>query len=453
MKTSSNPKKIAWSAFLAVALYFVLPASMPELGKRTVCIFAAAVMLWVSEALPLYATSLCVVALEILFLAEKGGLAREGGISFKQFLDPFASDIIILFMGGFMLSKAMTKHGVDSAIASRLLYPMARGPLTLVYGVLLVTAALSMWMSNTATAAMMLAITAPLLKKIPESDRFRGAIALAVPFGANIGGIGTPIGTPPNAICMAILRGAGYKIGFLDWVAFAVPLMLIILAAAGLVIYLLHRPQTGFSQAAFKIESRPLTANGKTVLAVLGLTIALWLTTDWHGLNEGAVALLAFTLLAVLENLDFKDIRSIEWDILILMWGGLSLSSAMTLSGLTGWFSGLPLSGLSPRAMDAFFIVFSIGLSTFMSNTASANIVTPLALAAAKASPVSAAILAAIGSSLDIALPVSTPPNALAYATGAVTAKQMLRASIIITAVSIPLLLIWSRYVLPLFSF
>lgn len=151
----------------AMAVYLILPPSIGELARRTVAILIIAAVFWATEVLPLFATSLCVIALEILFLANKGGLAAAGlapnggDLSYKAFLAPFASGIIILFMGGFLLSAAVTKHGLDKAIASKIIKPFAKSPLLLLYGVLGITAFFSMWMSNTATAAMMLAIIAP----------------------------------------------------------------------------------------------------------------------------------------------------------------------------------------------------------------------------------------------------------------------------------------------------
>ncbi|MEL7087941.1 MAG: SLC13 family permease, partial [Planctomycetota bacterium] len=193
------------TAIAAVATYYGLPDSVNELARRTCAIFVVAVIFWATEIIPLYATSLCIIGMQIVFLAGPGGMADkfpplhgplENLPSYNAFLAPFASGIIILFMGGFLLSAAVTKHGLDKKIAAKLLRPFAKNPITLVFAIMLITAFFSMWMSNTATAVMMIAIITPLVKAMPEDDAFHKAVILAVPFGANIGGIGVPMGVP-----------------------------------------------------------------------------------------------------------------------------------------------------------------------------------------------------------------------------------------------------------------
>ncbi len=428
------------SALISFLVYFALPPSVPELARRTLGIFTLSIILWVSEAVPLYAVSMLAVCLEIIFLYP---------ISAKNFFAPFGSDIIILFMGGFVLSKAISKHRAGEMLASRLIAPFAHSPTRLIFAVLFVTAISSMWMSNSATAAMMFAILSPALKEMPHHFSLRSALIVAVAFGANIGGIGTPVGSPPNAICLAALRSAGHSVSFLQWMLAAVPLMLILLVIAGIIICRYFKPAPDGNLHLYFKTAQPLGKEGWMVFLIMGSAVVLWLSAGLHGMNEGAVALLAATALAVLGLVDRSDIISIDWDILILMWGGLTFSYAMTATGLTDWVAALPFSHGSRFSMDALFILGSIGLSTLMSNTAAANILIPLAVTLSKAEPVSGAILAAMGTSLDIALPISTPPNAIAFSHGGITVKQMLTVSLWVTPFSILLLFVWSRYVLP----
>ena len=209
---------IALTAVACVGLYYLLPASIDELQRRMACIFVMAAVFWAREVLPLFATSLMVIGMMILALATKGGMAQtlpgisavpEGtDIDAKVFLAAFGSNIIILFMGGFLLSRALTKHQIDRAIAAKVLRPFTKSPLLMIYGVLAISAFFSMWMSNTATAAMMIAIIRPILAQLPADDKYHRGVVLAVPFGANIGGVGTPIGTPPNAVAFAAINAA-----------------------------------------------------------------------------------------------------------------------------------------------------------------------------------------------------------------------------------------------------
>ena len=237
----------------SLVAYFMARSIMGEAAARVVGILALAAIFWATEVLPLFATAFLVIGLEILTLASDGGLADywtrflvrlgipmeqgdEIAIQATTFITPFASDIIILFMGGFLLSAAITKHGVDQVIAGKILHPFTRSPLWLIFGVLGLTAFMSMWMSNTATAAMMITVVGVVVAAMPEEQvRFRRAIFLAVPFGANIGGVGTPIGTPPNAIAFGALNAAGYEMSFLKWMVVMLPIAIVMLGVGGVI--------------------------------------------------------------------------------------------------------------------------------------------------------------------------------------------------------------------------
>lgn len=431
---------IAVTAVVCFALYYLLPAGIDELQRRMICIFVVAAVFWAFEVLPLFATSLMVIGLMILSLATEGGLARalpgmspiqEGvSISSAMFLATFGSDIIILFMGGFLLSSALTKHQIDRAIAAKVLRPFTRNPLMLIYGVLLISAFFSMWMSNTATAAMMIAILRPIVSQLPADDKYHRGLILAVPFGANIGGIGTPIGTPPNAVAYAAIRAAGGDITFLDWMLIAVPLATILLVLVGLLLYRTHPPQRGLTLPTIGGPER-ISWYGKLTLGILLATVVLWLTGELHGIGAGAVALLAAAALTAMAVLDRRDVDSIDWNILILMWGGLAMGTGIAVSGLAGLISGADLSLLpgGTVGLAAAIIALSILLSTFMSNTATANLLLPivLALSLTMGERVELAVLCALGCSFAMAMPVSTPPNAIAFATGEVRAMTLFK--------------------------
>ena len=460
------------TAVAAVALYYALPADMNELARRTTTIFFVAAVFWATEALPLFATSLCIIGLEILFLAEQGGLAgllpaqsafplnADGTtmqLSYRTFLESFASPIIVLFMGGFLISSAVTKHGLDKVIAAKLIRPFTGRPIFLLYGVLGITAFFSMWMSNTATAAMMLAIIVPLVRALPEDNPFHRAVILAVPFGANIGGIGTPIGTPPNAVALAALRMAGYRIGFLDWMLVAVPLAVLMLIVAGALLYRLFPPPKGLVLP--KIEKAgKINGQGRLTLLILIVTIALWLTSKWHGMSEAGVALIAAAALTALRVLGRRDVDSIDWSVLILMWGGLSLGKAMQATGMVDYIVELPIVGtitgmqgpVGGMVLAGFIVILSVTLSTFMSNTATAALIVPMAMALSPKDQGSLAIVTALACSFAMAMPVSTPPNAIAFASGKIPAVAMIRSGVVISVIAVVLLMIGYRPFVPL---
>ncbi|MEM6257495.1 MAG: DASS family sodium-coupled anion symporter [Planctomycetota bacterium] len=453
---------IVATAGICIGLYYFLPASINELQRRMICIFVVASVFWAREVLPLFATSLLVIGMMILSLASKGGLAQvlpgigevpaDSPITAKDFLATFGSNIIMLFMGGFLLSRALTKHGIDRAIAARVLQPFTSSPLRLLYGVLGISAFFSMWMSNTATAAMMLAIIGPILKQIPHEDAYHRGLILAVPFGANIGGIGTPIGTPPNAVAFAAINASGTPITFLQWMMIGLPLALLLLAGVGVLLLRTHPPGAALRLKKLEGPGR-VSWYGKLTLGVLLSAVALWLTGQWHGIGAGTVALLAAAALTALSVLDRHDVDSIDWNILILMWGGLAMGTGMEVSGLTDLIaaadpSQLPGGGL----MIAVVVVcLSILLSTFMSNTATANLLLPIimALAIAGDDRIHLAVLCALACSFAMAMPVSTPPNAIAFATGEVRAGTLLKLGGGVSIFAGIVLLLGYRVVLP----
>lgn len=430
------------------AVYFFAPESMPELARRCAALFVLAGLLWAFEVFALHAVSLTLVVLQILLLAEKGGFAPEGGIAYQEFLKPFASPVIMLFLGGFLLSRAMTKHGVAQILFSKVLKPYTSSPSLFLWSLIAITAFLSMWISNTATTAMMLAILIPVLKKMP-AERFHSALILAVPFGAAIGGAGTPIGTPPNAVAIAALREMGLTMTFTGWMMAAVPLMLILLGLVWIVLKLLFPAGKNF-HIALEDQEHVLSKEGKWTSAITLAAVLLWLTRPWHGLDESVPALLAAAALTAFKLLDRKDIDSIEWDILVLMWGGLSLSHGMTLTGLADWFGALEWAHIPPSGRTALIAGLTLALSTFMNNTAAASLLVPLAIAAGGAGhSIHSAFLTALAASLALALPISTPPNAMAFASGRLGAGDMFKAGSLVSILGLLIILA----ALPLLSY
>jgi len=454
------------SIIAAVTTYYSLPLAVNELARRTAAIFVVATIFWATEFLPLYATSLLLIAFEIFFLAHDGGIAgalpnysdyrvdeagNEIHLSYHVFLSSFSSHIIILFMGGFLLSAAVVKTGLDRVIAAKILRPFSRSPLTLLAGVIGIAAFFSMWMSNTATAAMMIAIVAPLIRSFPADDKFHRGLVLGVAFGANIGGIGTPIGTPPNAVGLAFLRQAGANIGFVDWMMIGVPLAVVLLIVCTAALYLFFPPEKGLALPTIERVSEKLDWRGRLTILILVVTILLWLTGKLHHINSAVVALTAAAALCALGVLQKRDVDTIDWNILLLMWGGLSLGEAMQQTGLVNYITTLPIKDLSPTLLVVVMGTLSLVVATFMSNTAAANLILPMAIAlgASPMDKINLGILCALSCSFAMAMPVSTPPNAIAYGTGKVPAISMLRAGGIISLLSFVIMLVGYKFMLP----
>lgn len=396
-------------------------------------ILLLAALLWSTEAIPLAATALLVIALQVVLLANPGKWPElgmtQGAVTYRELLARAADPILLLFLGGLLLAQAAAIHRVDRVIAAKFLSPFTHRPIFLLLAVMGITAVFSMWMSNTAATAMMIAIAAPLVGALPTGDRFRVAITLAVPFAANLGGMGTPIGSPPNALAVSLLRSAGHSISFLQWMLIAVPLMTVLLLVAAFLLRYLYPP--GQARLALTLPSERLTPRAWGVVAIFCLTVGLWLTEPLHGLPASLVAVLPVVLLTGSGLLAPRDINGISYDVLILIAGGIALGAGMSITRLDA-----VLASALPGGM--FFVSLltltaaSIVLSTFMSNTATANLLLPIAISFAatnlpesREAAATLAVAIALACSAAMALPVSTPPNAIAYATGGVTSRQM----------------------------
>lgn len=397
-------------------------------------IFSLTALLWVTEALPLFATALIAIGLQLLLLSNPGNWPRLGfstgpSPTYREILGIAADPVLLLFFGGFLMARAAVKEGVDSAMSSLLLTPFGGRPLLLVFGLMMVTALFSMWMSNTATTAMMMTIIAPMLLQIPKDDPFRKMLVLAIPFSASIGGIATPISSPPNAVAVGFLQKEGFEISFLQWILIAMPFMLALQGFTWLVLRILFPPKT----RGLHIFShhRNLTGRGWFVVCVFVITVALWVTDQWHGLPPAVVALFPAVAFTATQLLDRNDVNRIDWNILILIAGGISLGAGMNLTGLdktiVDWLPGAHRGALITLSVLIFGTLL---VGTFMSNTAAANLLLPIGVTAAMAFG-GGALVVQIGlsiafiSAVTMALPVSTPPNAMAYATGEITTKDI----------------------------
>lgn len=398
-------------------------------------IFVLAAVLWVTEAMPLYATALLVVGLQVILLANPGqwpGLGFEEGPTpgFAAFIASAADPVIVLFFGGFLLARAAVKVGVDATLAGIILRWVGRRPRRVLAGLMAVTAVFSLWMSNTATAAMMLAMVTPMLALVPKGDSFRKALVLGVAFSANIGGMGTPIASPPNAVAMGFLRNAGYDVGFLEWMLVAVPLLVGLLVLCWLMLVLFYPPHQ--HDLRLEIPRRTLTGRGWFVIVIFSLTALLWLTESLHGLPAAVVALLPAVLFSSTGLLKREDVNSLEWSILILIAGGISLGTGMQITGLDRTFVQWILTD---DATQAWWLVFALVaatlvLGTFMSNTAAANLLLPIGISLAMTTDagihvIHIALAIALVASVGMALPISTPPNAMAYAYGDLRTRDL----------------------------
>ena len=426
--------------------------------QRVIAIFVFTAMMWILEVIPTWTTSVVAIVSILLTTSNKGLgflLAKEnlGELTnYKSIMAAFADPVIMLFLGGFVLAFAATKVGLDVQLAKVMLKPFGTNPKHVLLGILLVIGIFSMFMSNTATAAMMLTFLTPVLATLPKDGGGRISLALAIPIAANIGGMGTPIGTPPNAIALGALQDAGYPITFVGWMIRMVPFVIVMLLFAWVLLMKMYPFKA--KSIELKIEGEPIktTPFQKYVVWVtFALTIILWIGEGLFKINSNIVAMIPFAVFSATGIMKAKHLEHINWAVLWMVAGGFALGTALNQTGLAS-----TLIKTIPFASWNALVVMLVGgficyfLSNFISNSASANLVVPILIVVGKAMSgnpsfealggVPAMIVGvAICASLAMCLPVSTPPNALAHSTGMITTKQMAVVGIIMGAVGLVL--------------
>jgi solute carrier family 13 (sodium-dependent dicarboxylate transporter), member 2/3/5 len=377
----------------------------------------------------------------------------------RTFFAAMADPIIILFLGGCLLADASVKYRLDRALTRLFLRPVGDNPKLIVLGLLLATAVLSAFMSNTATTAMMMTVILPILARLPEHDPMRIGVTLAIPVGANIGGIATPIGTPPNAIALAALQKAGEHVPFGTWVIMALPLVLISLAFCWILLIKLFPPMT----RSLKLDLEGVFERSPKALGlylVFGVTAALWFTEQQHGIPSSIVAFLPVVALPMLGIIGKKEVRSLPWDVFWLMAGGISLGTAISHTGLAQWMVGsIPWGTFGAFTILIGLALFSFGMANFLSHTVTVTLLAPIAIslgisghAGADFNIVTVLVTIAIASSYGMTLPISTPPNAIAMGSGVLETRHLVKAGSIIGVVGMGLVFLFARYYWPLFA-
>jgi sodium-dependent dicarboxylate transporter 2/3/5 len=455
---SGKSIKLLFCIFIPILILLVPPSTFGIPGltiveQRIIAIFFMAALFWILEPIPIYATSLLIIFLELVMVSNKGliFLIKPSGtdaigtlVDYKALIGTFASPIIILFLGGFFLAMAATKYRLDQNLAKVLLKPFGQNPKWVMLGLMLITATFSMFMSNTAATAMMLAILAPVTAVFLDDDKGKIAFLLAIPFAANIGGIGTPIGTPPNAIALKYLTGSNY-ISFGKWMAMAIPYVIVLLIIIWILLLFLYPIKT--DKIKLEINGTWLkTRKAIIVYITFALTILLWLTDFLHGMNAYIVAMLPVVVFSALDIINKSDLKNISWDVLWLVSGGIALGLGLEATGLAQHLIDvIPFQELSPILIVLLTTVIAVLMANFMSHTATANLLLPLVAAlGVSLSSLDAfggnqmLILAATFScSMGMALPISTPPNALAFATGNIETKHMAKPGVLIAIIGL----------------
>jgi len=468
--------RVSWAGFvagplLALLLYQWLPGAeaggLAPAGRATAAIGAWMAVWWMTEAIPLAATALLPVVLFPLLEV----------LPAAQALRPYASDTVFLFMGGFMIGLAMQRWCLHTRIALRIVRLVGTAPARLVAGFMLATAALSLWISNTAAAVMLLPVglsTLELVRRHVEMEdpviatavrNFGTCLMLGIAYGASIGGLGTLIGSPPNLVLANYARAElGIEITMLDWMRIGIPLVAVLLPLTWLYLtrwlFPLHLEVPSAAREEIHDELGrlgPMQRGERVVLALFTCTALGWIfrpqlvaITGLGGLTDTSIAMagaLALFLIPVdwrrrVFALDWETAQKLPWGILLLFGGGLSLAAAISANGVDAWlasgFSGL--SGVRTLWVLLGATALVIFLTELSSNTAVANTFIPILAAAAIGlglDPMPVLFAAALAATCAFMLPVATPPNAIVFSSGLVSIGQMMRAGLGLNLIAI----------------
>lgn len=439
--------------------------------QRVIAIFVFAAMMWMFEVIPNWTTSLAVIVLSLLTVSNKGlsffcNEAAGKLVDYKAIMSAFADPTLMLFMGGFVLAIMATKYGLDVTLAKAMLKPFGTKPRFVLLGFLIVISVFSMFMSNTATAAMMLAFLAPVLAVLPDDDKGKIGLALSIPIAANLGGIGTPIGTPPNATAVKFLSEAGYDVSFGEWAMRMIPFVIIMILFAWVLLQIVFPFKA--KRIELKIPDNNRKKDWKTIVVWVTFigTILLWVTEKLTGINSNIVALIPLAVFTCTGIFTKEDIKEINWSVLWLVAGGFALGTIMNGTGLAATLiNAIPFGSMSVVLVLVIAGLVTYLLSNFISNSATAALVIPIliVIAMGMADPAAAnnsSFLAlggtkamisfiAICASIAMLFPISTPPNAIAASTGLVKTKDMAKVGIIIGVVGFILGFFWLTKLFP----
>ncbi|MCA9376707.1 SLC13/DASS family transporter [Candidatus Dojkabacteria bacterium] len=440
-------KKQLWVITLTVVLsmlVYYLPKELVASQRVVLATFIIAGIFWLTEVVPLYVTSFIIAFVLIFF----------GGLTPKEAFNPFFDPIIVLFMGGFVLSTAFIKYGVDEFIARKSLRLFGRDPYKVMFGLMVIAAILSMWMSNTAAAALLLPISISILKKsdISEKDPLYKAFPLAIAYAATTGGLGTIIGSPPNALAVKYLQDFNVRqITFSEWMVYMIPITVVILLVIFVVIRSLYR--TKEKELHPHEDNSKISRSGKFVLVLALVTMMFWLFGSYVGLSSYLIATIPIIVLFGIGFLNTQDLNKLNWETLLLFGGGLTLGEAVGSTGVNEYIASGIGGFLSQFPVLPFYILLlliGIAFTVVASNTGAAVVMIPVVIPLATRlglDPTVLVLLTTIGVSLDFILPVGTPPSAIAYSSGYIRTLDMVRTGLILTifVITIPALiaLLW----------
>ncbi|MDO9261715.1 MAG: SLC13 family permease [Flavobacteriaceae bacterium] len=409
----------------------------PELSTpQTYVLFLLflAIGLWLSEAIPPFAVGLMIFGFLVLGLGHYYNEVDPVNASkyVQKYIQTWSNSVIWLMLGGFFIAEALQKVNLDKLIFKLSISKFGTKPKYVLLGIMLTTAFFSMLMSNTATTAMMIASVLPFINTLEENAPFSKAILIGIPAAATFGGMGTIIGSPPNAIAVEALSSYNIQFGFLEWMLVGFPIAIILVLLFWLFLIKKYIPKIDFIDLSYLTDdhvessSKLFKLKKRIVIIIVIITLLLWLTTNLHQIPASAISLLPIILLTMFSIVTSDDVRKLPWDTLMLVAGGLSLGLAIKETGLAAYYvSKIQDYHLNVMAIIIGFSFLTVIMSNIMSNTAATTLLIPIAIIlASNSSPIILSLIIGFSASTALFFPISTPPNAIAFSTGKIDQKD-----------------------------
>ncbi len=431
----------------AVAIWNTLTVSLPPEQRAVLFLFLLAVGLWITEAVPAFAVGLLIMGYLVFALGTPLIMPEPWDVA--PYLNTWSSSVIWLMLGGFFMAEGLSRTGLDRQLFAFAIKPAGSQPRYVLLAIMLTSAVASMFISNTSTTVLLIGAVLPLVRQLGSQEPFSKALMIAIPMAASVGGMGTIIGSAPNAIAAGAAAEAGSPINFLEWMVVAAPVALVLVVTAWF--FLLRLYPTDLTDIKLDLstldEPELPERRDRIIVTVLSLaTVGLWMTTPLHGIHIVAISLIPIVGLTMTQVLGAAHVRGLPWDTLMLVAGGLSLGSAVVDSGLAERFAS-GLGFLTSLNIDivvfAALALITVVLSNVMSNTATVSIVLPVAVALLPGRELEMCLILGLSASCALLLPVSTPPNAIAYSTGEIETRDLRPGGLLIGLLGPSLIIAW----------
>lgn len=440
-----------------VLVYTLRSESFTQTQDYTLFLLFMAIGLWITEAIPPFAVGILIIGFLVF------SMGNNPDIDVTQYVQTWSDGVIWLFLGGFFLAEGMRKTNLDEALLKMVLPRFGNDSRNVLLGLMLVTAILSMLMSNTATTSMILASIAPLILTFGRESYLIKSLIIGIPAAASVGGMGTIISSAPNAIAVGALEAVGIQISFIEWMIIGVPTALVLVYLIFKILERKYELKTEHISLDFlNTESEAPNSEDRIkkniVLVILCVTLGLWLTSQWTGIPVAVVSGVPIVFLTMLGIIDSQDVRQLPWDTLMLVAGGLSLGLAIQEQGIAEYFvASINNFELNYYILIAIFAYTSVLLSNFMSNTAATTILVPIGISLVSLIPGANVsflpIIIGLAASCALLLPVSTPPNAVAFSTGIVEQKDFFAGGIFAGLVGPIFIILWTLLMFTLLNF